>query len=120
MSPSSLDVYAEIYNENKTFKSDIKNINSPSKKVISFDINQLVEKSEFKNGHIKNSLNIPLDKLSKNINKTSINGEFYIHCAGGYRSMIASSILKRKGIHRMTDVIGGFSAIKSAQIPIEI
>ncbi len=78
------------------------------------------KKSEFKNGHIKNSLNIPLDKLSKNINKTSINGEFYIHCAGGYRSMIASSILKRKGIHRMTDVIGGFSAIKSAQIPIEI
>ena len=78
------------------------------------------KKSEFKNGHIKNSLNIPLDKLNKNINKTSINGEFYIHCAGGYRSMIASSILKRKGIHKMTDVIGGFSAIKSAQIPIEI
>ncbi len=49
MSPSSLDVYAEIYNENETFKSDIKNINSPSEKVISFDINQLVEKSEFKN-----------------------------------------------------------------------
>ena len=40
---------------------------------------------EFKNGHIKNSLNIPLDKLNKNINKTSINGEFYIHCAGGYK-----------------------------------
>ena len=79
-----------------------------------------VRKSEFKSGHIKNSLNIPLDKLNKNINKTSINGEFYIHCAGGYRSMIASSILKRKGIHTMTDVIGGFSAIKSAQIPIEI
>ena len=78
------------------------------------------KKSEFKNGHIKNSLNIPLDKLNKNINKISINGEFYIHCAGGYRSMIASSILKRKGIHKMTDVIGGFSAIKLAQIPIEI
>tara|TARA_B100001029_G_scaffold176253_1_gene178912 strand:- start:206 stop:1591 length:1386 start_codon:yes stop_codon:yes gene_type:complete len=78
------------------------------------------KKSEFKNGHIKNSLNIPLDKLNEKINKTSINGDFYIHCAGGYRSMIASSILKRKGIHKMTDVIGGFSAIKSAQIPIEI
>ena len=78
------------------------------------------KKSEFKNGHIKNSLNIPLDKLNEKIHKTSINGDFYIHCAGGYRSMIASSILKRKGIHKMTDVIGGFSAIKSAQIPIEI
>lgn len=51
MSPSALEVYAEIYSENdkETFKSDIKNINSPSKKKISFDINKLVEKSNFKN-----------------------------------------------------------------------
>ena len=42
------------------------------------------------------------------------NSPFYIHCAGGYRSMIAASILKSRGIHNLFDVKGGFSAIKKA------
>ena len=44
-------------------------------------------------------------------------GEFYLHCAGGYRSMIAASILKSRGIHNAIDVQGGYDAIKETDIP---
>ena len=75
---------------------------------------------EFKNGHLKNALNIPLDQLSDNFDKIPLEGDFFVHCAGGYRSMIASSILKSRGVNSMTDIIGGFSAIKSSGISIEV
>ena len=44
---------------------------------------------------------------------------FYIHCAGGYRSIICASILKGRGIHNIIDVAGGFGAIKCTELPIE-
>jgi rhodanese-related sulfurtransferase len=75
---------------------------------------------EFKNGHLKNALNIPLDQLGEKFDKIPVQGDFFVHCAGGYRSMIASSILKSRGVNSMTDIIGGFSAIKSSGIPIEV
>ena len=88
-----------------------------------FDQTKIIDvrkNSEFSNGHLKNALNIPLDQLSKNFDKIPLEGDFFVHCAGGYRSMIASSILKSRGIDSMTDIIGGFSAIKSSGIPIEV
>jgi hydroxyacylglutathione hydrolase len=42
----------------------------------------------------------------------------YLHCAGGYRSVIAASILKSRGIHNLVNVLGGFSAIKEAGIAV--
>jgi rhodanese-related sulfurtransferase len=45
-------------------------------------------------------------------------GKFYVHCAGGYRSVIAASILKARGIHNLVDVVGGFGAIKAAGIEL--
>jgi rhodanese-related sulfurtransferase len=44
------------------------------------------------------------------------NETFYVHCAGGYRSMIAASILKSRGIHNLIDIQGGFAAIKDAGV----
>ena len=88
-----------------------------------FDQTKIIDvrkKSEFSNGHLKNALNIPLDQLSENFDKIPLEGNFFVHCAGGYRSMIASSILKSRGINSMTDILGGFSAIKSSGIPIEV
>ena len=90
---------------------------------IIFDQTKIIDvrkNSEFSNGHLKNALNIPLDQLSENFDKIPLEGDFFVHCAGGYRSMIASSILKSRGIDSMTDIIGGFSAIKSSGIPIEV
>lgn len=43
---------------------------------------------------------------------------FYVHCAGGYRSVIAASILKSRGIHNLIDIAEGFGGIKTAGLPI--
>ena len=66
--------------------------------------------------HVVGACNIPLNKLNANLEKINSNGVNYIHCAGGYRSMIASSILKARGIHNIIDIKGGYSAISDSSI----
>lgn len=73
---------------------------------------------EFSNGHIPEAVHAPLDFLNNHLNDFPNNEKFYVHCAGGYRSVIAASILKSRGIHNVVDVAGGFTAIKEANIPI--
>ena len=72
--------------------------------------------SEFDSEHVVGACNIPLNKLNANLEKINSNGVNYIHCAGGYRSMIASSILKARGIHNFIDIKGGYSAISDSLI----
>jgi rhodanese-related sulfurtransferase len=72
--------------------------------------------SEFNSEHVAGACNIPLNKLNANLEKINSNGVNYIHCAGGYRSMIASSILKARGIHNFIDIKGGYSAISDSSI----
>ena len=72
----------------------------------------LRKSDEYNSGYIPNAQNIPLDFLNKKINSFRLNETFYTHCAGGYRSMIAASILKSKGIHNFKDIKGGFNALR--------
>ena len=65
---------------------------------------------EHEASHINDAILLPLDFINNNINDYP-NAPFILHCAGGYRSMIAASILKKNGIHDIKDVIGGFNAI---------
>ncbi|MDP4933191.1 MAG: rhodanese-like domain-containing protein, partial [Salibacteraceae bacterium] len=60
--------------------------------------------------------NVALDYINQNMAEFPKDGAFYIHCAGGYRSLIAASILKSRGYHNMIDVKGGFKAIQEAEI----
>ncbi|MHC5309075.1 MBL fold metallo-hydrolase [Myroides sp. LJL116] len=60
----------------------------------------------------------PLDFLNDYIEQFPTSKPFYIHCAGGYRSLIAASILKARGFHNMIDVIGGFGAIKNTSMAL--
>jgi hydroxyacylglutathione hydrolase len=71
--------------------------------------------SEFESGHLKNAESKPLDFIESWTGELNPSTPYYVHCAGGYRSMIAISILKSKGHNSLIDVQGGFSAI--AQIP---
>ena len=74
---------------------------------------------EYANGHLKNSVFRPLDQIHKNISEYQSETDYYIHCQGGYRSMIACSILKANGVHNITDIKGGFGAIaKSTSLQI--
>ena len=67
--------------------------------------------SELEMGFVKNAINIPLDKLQDNLHEIKKTDNFLIYCAGGYRSMIASSILKSKGYQNIKNIYGGFGAI---------
>ena len=72
--------------------------------------------SEHESGHVENSLNIPLDFMNDHMAEFPQNDKFYVHCAGGYRSVIASSILKSRGMHDLANVEGGFKDIKTQDI----
>lgn len=67
---------------------------------------------EFQSQHIEGAINAPLDQISQWAGKMDLDHPFYIHCAGGYRSMIASSILNSRGIRNFKEVEGGFNSIK--------
>lgn len=72
---------------------------------------------EFNLAHYENAQNLELDAINEwfsNIDDSKTN---YIHCAGGYRSMIAASILKARGIHNFKEVAGGWGAISKTNIP---
>src|SRR5690554_5451008 len=74
---------------------------------------------EYNTAHIPQAQHAPLGFLNDYLDGLPENEPFYLHCAGGYRSVIAASILKSRGIHNVVDVVGGFKAIKEAGIPVE-
>ena len=75
------------------------------------DILDVRSQNEYINGSVNGSLNIPLVNLSDNLIKVNSNSRSYIYCKGGYRSMIASSILYSNGIKNITNIIGGYDNI---------
>jgi hydroxyacylglutathione hydrolase len=72
--------------------------------------------SEWNDGHLKKALHFPLDNLTKDYEKLDKDKEYLIHCAGGYRSMIAASYLKSKGFERVKNVSGGYAIIKDLKL----
>ncbi|MGO3707773.1 MAG: MBL fold metallo-hydrolase [Mesonia hippocampi] len=70
--------------------------------------------SEYLSERIKVAENLPLDFINENFTAIDKNKTYYVHCAGGYRSMIFTSILKARGYDNLIDVQGGFKAIKES------
>lgn len=70
------------------------------------------KESEYLSEHVLNAENGPLDFINDSMLKVSKDKTYYVHCAGGYRSMIFTSILKARGYDNLIDVKGGFNAIK--------
>jgi rhodanese-related sulfurtransferase len=93
---------------------ELKNIIEKNKIEI-FDVRK---PGEYLSEHITEAHSIPLDFINDHMSEFPSNKPFYIHCAGGYRSMIAASILKSRGIHNLIDVKGGFGKIKESGIEI--
>ena len=73
--------------------------------------------TEFGDGHLKDALNIPLNDMTDPATMANLEEEqnLYVHCAGGYRSVIASSLLKRQGIHNLRNILGGWGKIKEQE-----
>ncbi len=73
--------------------------------------------SEFDAEHIENAISAPLDYINDHMSEIQKENTYHIHCAGGYRSMIAASILKGRGFHNIVDIAGGFKSICDTAIP---
>jgi rhodanese-related sulfurtransferase len=74
------------------------------------------KKSEFDSEHVVDAINVPLNRINQHLAQFPKDVPFIVHCAGGYRSMIAASILKQRGWDNFVDVEGGFSAIKQTDV----
>lgn len=72
---------------------------------------------EFAAEHVKDALSVPLDYLNDHLAEIPKEKPVYVHCAGGYRSMIAASILQARGWDNLIDVAGGFKAISETAVP---
>lgn len=73
--------------------------------------------SEYEVAHVKGARNYPVDYLRQYLGELDSTKRYYVHCAGGYRSMIACSLLRRQGFMQVVDVMGGYNAIKQTNIP---
>lgn len=92
------------------FKSRLENKDIPV-----FDVRK---ESEYASSHLEKAKLTPLDFLNDHLSEFPSDKEFYVHCAGGYRSVIAASILKSRGIHNLIDVAEGFAGIKKVGLPV--
>ena len=72
--------------------------------------------SEYISEHIIGAVNIPLDDFNSHLNEFPKDETFYVHCQGGYRSLIMASILKSRGFHHLINVEGGFVALKKSGV----
>ncbi len=75
------------------------------------------KESEYAAEHVDNAYNKPLAYINEWIRDINPAEHFYLHCAGGYRSMIAASILQARGFRNFTEVEGGFGAISKTNVP---
>ncbi|MET6989900.1 MBL fold metallo-hydrolase [Sediminicola arcticus] len=80
-----------------------------------FDVRK---ESEYQSEHVLDAENTPLDFLNNHMVEFPKEETFYVHCAGGYRSVIAASILKSRGIHNLINIDGGFGALKEVGVPV--
>lgn len=86
-----------------------------TKKIPVFDVRK---EGEFTSEHLLEAKHTPLSNINAYLSDFPKDGTFFLHCAGGYRSVIAASILKSRGVHNLIDVSGGFEALKKEELPM--
>ena len=106
----------------KKLEKEVDTLESVSVDVLEQKINESAlvfdvrKPGEFASEHIKIAESTPLDFLNNHISEFPKKKKFYVHCAGGYRSVIAASILKARGFHNVIDVAGGYAAVRKTTI----
>lgn len=84
------------------------------------EISDVRKPGEWEAGHVDGARHIPLAELNGHMDAFSGSGPHYIHCQGGYRSMIAASILQARGVRNVIDVAGGYGAIRRTEAPVVV
>jgi hydroxyacylglutathione hydrolase len=80
-----------------------------------FDVRK---QGEWESSHLQMANHVCLSGINESLAEFPKEENFYVHCAGGYRSVIAASILKMRGYHNLIDIAGGFGAIKETKLPL--
>jgi len=75
------------------------------------------KQGEYESEHLENVTHYALDFMNDDLSKLDKNKEYYVHCAGGYRSVIAISLLMQNGYTKLIDIAGGYGALKNTNIP---
>lgn len=98
----SVDVFSKVYKKDSIHVLDVR------------------KDGEYASEHLKGKQvqHFALDFINENMHAIDKNKTYYVHCAGGYRSVIATSILKARGFNNLIDIAGGFGAIKNSDLPI--
>ena len=96
----SAEDFSKIYNDNPPFTLDVR------------------KESEYQAQHFIGATNFPLDFINRNMHKLNKSHPYYLHCQGGYRSLITATILKARGFQKLVNIQGGFDAIKEAGMPV--
>ncbi|WP_424960919.1 MBL fold metallo-hydrolase [Ekhidna sp.] len=112
-----IDAWVKAGKEVETLESISANEFAEAYKGGNLHVMDVRKPGEFESEHIEDAESLPLDYISENMDQVDENKKYHIHCAGGYRSVIAASILKSRGFHNLVDVAGGFKAIKDTDIP---
>ena len=107
----------------KAANKEIDNVNRISASQFAKEVNVKADtvidvrrESEYRAEHVEESYNKPLDQINGWFAEMDAEKPFYVHCAGGYRSMIAASILKSRGVHNFKEIEGGFKAIAESGV----
>ncbi len=108
-----LDAGKETDSFQRISATEFEQMYKTDKKVI-FDVRK---KSEFDAEHVVGAINVPLNQINQHLAQFPKDKPFVVYCAGGYRSMVAASILKQRGWTDFVDVIGGFGAISKQDVP---
>ncbi len=84
-----------------------------------FHLLDVRKNSEYRSVHVADAENVPLDYINDTMQQIDRNTDYYVHCAGGYRSVVFISILRARGYDRLINVTGGFKAIKeNGKLPV--
>lgn len=110
---SWIDAGKEIDKVNRITASQFKNELKVGESIV-LDVRR---DSEYAAEHVEDAFSRPLSDINSWFSQIETDKPFYLHCAGGYRSMIAASILKSRGIHNFKEIEGGFKAIAEAGVP---
>lgn len=74
--------------------------------------------SEFSAEHLVSAQNFPLDTINQHMNELNPAQQYFLHCAGGYRSMITASILRSRGFQHLVNIEGGYTALEQTSLPV--
>jgi rhodanese-related sulfurtransferase len=75
------------------------------------------KESEYNSEHVEGATNFPLDFINQQMDELDPKGTYFIHCQGGYRSLIAATMLRKAGFYQLVNIKGGYKALKETDLP---